>query len=925
MENNNTLVPPNNFPYHSISESDALNKLGSNINGLNSSQVSQQRSIHGPNALVEEEKETIFDIFINQFKDVLIIILIIAALISGIIGFIEQEGFADAILISIILIINAIMGVYQEWKADKAIDALKKMVTSTTRVIREGNETQIPTTELVPGDIIQIKQGDRIPADARLIETINLRTEEAQLTGESLEIQKDALKIFPEDYSLGDRLNSIYMGTHVTFGKAKALVTKTGMNTEMGKIAKSVQEISKDPTPTQIRLDNFGKRLSVIIFGLMIFMVAYGVLTRPSTETFSDSFMHFLIIAVSLAVAAIPEGLAIVITLALALGTQRMAKRNAIVKKLPAVESLGSITTIATDKTGTLTLNQMTVKKLVNFVDGEIKITPSNEYLSKSIEKDNLILSATLCNNAEIKENQIIGDPTELALVRIVDQINDKIDIRSGFERLDEMPFDSTRKQMSVYVKNIKDNGEYVFSKGAPEILINNANYIDLGNGPISFTNELKKQIQNTVDNLADEALRVLGFGYAKIKSKFVSFEESEKDLVFVGLMGMIDPPKDGVKQAVEVCNKAGIRVMMVTGDHKKTAVAIAKQIGISKDNDIAIEGKELDDMDDEALLNQINNVNVFARISPTHKLRIVRALKNQGEIVSMTGDGVNDAPALKGADVGIAMGSGSDVTKETADMILEDDNFTTIVHSIKEGRGIYDNMTKFIRYMLSSNTAEIVVIFLGIILGYDTPLIAVQILWVNLVTDGVPALALGVDPPSKNIMLRKPRDPTESLLNKERINHIVLFGSFMSLVTLGSYILFIDTDILLNGAVISEQMRLERARTIAFCILGFSQFSHAINVREDTLSILNKNFFANKVLIYTVIFSVALQVFIIQGDLWVSSILNQNFSFFGDIFGIVSLSFQEWTWVASMSILLVFFAETLKFVKRNTRLKSIC
>jgi Ca2+-transporting ATPase len=900
-----------------MKKSEVLKELDVDEHGLTTTEVGSRNAHFGTNTIEESEKETIFDIFIAQFKDVLIIILIIAAIVSGVIGYLEDEGFTDAILISVILIINAIMGVYQEWKADKAIEALKEMVTQTTRVIRDDKEIEIKSSELVPGDIVLFEQGDRIPADARLLETINLRTEEAQLTGESLEIQKNSNSVFEENSALGDRMNSVYMGTHVTFGKGKAVVTRIGMGTEMGKIAESVQEINKDPTPTQVRLDKFGQKLSIIIIALMVFMVAYGTLVS------GIEFTHMLIIAVSLAVAAIPEGLAIVITLALALGTQRMAKHNAIVKKLPAVESLGSITTVCTDKTGTLTLNQMTVRKLVIFENDGPNIVDPEEYDSLRPHDGNtpdlLIKSALLCNNAELNDQQEIGDPTELALLRVIDTIGRKRnEITNNFSRYDEIPFDSDRKQMTVFVEQ-NSGDKYAFSKGAPEVLMKRAKYIDLGSGPVDFTDEMKESILQTVGTLADDALRVLGFGYHKFSAAVQNIYELEENIVFIGLMGMIDPPKVGVKEAVDSCNTAGIRVIMVTGDHKKTAMAIAKQIGIASDKSLAVEGVELDSMSDEELDQKISDINVFARISPAHKLRIVRSLKSQGEVVAMTGDGVNDAPALKGADVGIAMGSGTDVTKETADMVLEDDNFTTIVNAIEEGRGIYDNMTKFIRYMLSSNTAEIVVIFLGIIIGLPTPLIAVQILWVNLVTDGVPALALGVDPASEDIMLRPPRDPDESLLSKERVNHIILFGSFMSLVTLGSYILFYTTDLF------GTEGDLSKARTIAFSILGFAQFAHAVNVREDTASILNRNFFKNRILIWTVVFSIILQVFIIEGDVILSAISGSEINFLSSLFGTTPLSGYEWLYVSLLASSLVLFAEGLKVIKRNTRFKTIC
>lgn len=906
-------------PFHAMGKDEVLEHFQVDENGLSSPEVELRRQQYGLNALKEGKKETILEIFINQFKDILIIILIFSALISAYFGA-EEGDYTDSILIGIILIVNAIMGVYQEWKADKAIEALKKMVTHTSRVIRDGEEVTVQSSELVPGDIILVEQGDRIPADARLIYALSMRTEEAQLTGESTEISKLSNKIVEEKSPLGDYINSVFMGTHVTFGKGRAVVVRTGMATEMGKIADSVQEIEKEPTPTQLRLEDFGKKLGLIILGLMVLMVAFGILSGQF------EFEEIFLIAVSLAVAAIPEGLPIVVTLALALGVQRMAKKNSIVKKIPAVESLGSVTTICTDKTGTLTLNQMTVKQLVVFENGEIHIKQPNEITLETMNypTTKLFKSASVCNNAKLSGDDVFGDPTELALLRVTDKVKiDRKGLEKQYHRIDEIPFDSERKRMTV----MTDKGQGTkmsFTKGAPDVLLSFAESINMGDGPIPLTDELRNELQDTIDSLADQALRVLAFGYYELQSDTYNIYEFEKKLILCGLMGMIDPPKAGVKEAVHSSHTAGINVIMVTGDHKKTAVAIAKDIGIADENSDVIEGIELDELSDDDLEARIKNVRVFARISPAHKLRIVRALKSQGEIVAMTGDGVNDAPALKGSDIGIAMGSGTDVTKETAEMVLEDDNFTTIVDAVEEGRGIYDNMTKFIKYMLSSNTAEIVVIFLGIMLGFPAPLIAVQILWVNLVTDGVPALALGVDPTAEGIMKRKPRDPKESLIAAERINHILLFGAWMSIVTLGSFILFYATDIF-GTQSLPEDEKLTVSRTIAFTILSLSQFMHAVNVREDTASIIGKNFFRNRTLVITVAISIVIQFFIVQGDLIISNLIGSDFSFFNPLFDITHLSLSQWIWVGISSISLVFFAETLKIIKRKTRFKSIC
>ncbi|MDH5645514.1 MAG: cation-translocating P-type ATPase [Candidatus Heimdallarchaeota archaeon] len=907
------------LPYHNMKKEQVMEHFQTTPNGLTTQEVRERQTYYGKNELEEAEKDSILDIFLNQFKDILVIILIFAAFISGIV----LEDFTDAILIGVILILNAIFGVYQEWRADKAIEALKRMVSHTCVVIRDDKEIEIQSNDLVPGDVVIFKQGDRIPADGRIIEAQTLRTEEAQLTGESTEVNKSSFTVVKLKSSLGDRVNCVYMGTHVTFGKGKAVVTNIGMKTEVGKIAGEVQAIVDDQTPTQIKLEKFGKKLGLIIIGIMVIILIYGIQVAKLEP------IEMFEIAVSLAVAAIPEGLVIVITLALSLGVIRMAKKKAIVKKLPAVESLGSVTTICTDKTGTLTLNQMRVQKIAAFDNSEITIQNGDEFKNASPLDGTtkyLSLGLFLCNNASITDENVIGAPTELALLRLADELGiDRVHESTKYQRLDEIPFDSERKRMTIVVEDKTTKEKISFTKGAPEVLLSLADSIDLGNGPEPLTAELKEKVQKVIDSLASQALRVLGFGYYKLASETYNIYEFESKLIINGLVGLIDPPKPGVKETIEKCHTAGIRVVMVTGDHKNTAVAIGKDIGIYKDGDEVIDGVSLDEISDYELQTRIKNITIFARISPTHKLRIVRALKAKGEIVAMTGDGVNDAPALKGADVGIAMGSGTDVTKETADLILEDDNFTTIVHAVEEGRAIYDNMTKFIRYMLSSNLAEIIVIFLSIIITKEPALVATQILWINLVTDGVPALALGVDPASKNIMKRQPRDPNENLLAKDRIFHILLFGGYISLITLGSFILFLTPDFYLFDSSLSNDQIHLKASTIAFAILSLSQFAHALNVREDLESIIGPQFFKNNVLILTVFVSVIFQVFVIQGDVILSNLLNKDVDVMLNLFKTIPLSGQEWLFVGIVSSSLILYAEILKIIKRKTRLDFIC
>ncbi len=902
--------------YHSLEKEKVLEHLETSEMGLSSEEAKKRLQLYGENKLKAKKKKSVFALFLEQFKDILVIILIIAAFVTGIL----LHEIEEAVLIVIILILNAVLGVYQEWKADKAIEALSRMLSHRNVVVRDGKEIEVDSTSLVPGDIILFEQGDRIPADCRLIEVNNLKVDESQLTGESTEVHKLSFSTFPEKSALGDRGNMVYMGTYVTFGKGKGVVVATGMTTEMGKIAQEVDEIDDAPTPTQIKLDEFGKKLGFAIIALMIFMVLYG------TFAIERPFLEMLETAVSLAVAAIPEGLPIVITLALALGVQKMAREHAIVKKLPAVESLGSVTVICTDKTGTLTMNRMTVLKGVVFNDLRPIVVDFNgsddviNYIAPKNGTERMLQGAIYCNNASIENGEEFGDPTELALLRVGKEYGyEKEKLLETYRRIDEIPFDSERKRMTVIVENIEDPDDKVaYTKGAPEVLLSIAKMIDRGNGPEPLTNEIKKEIQELIDSMADNALRVLGFGYYALRSPSYNIYEFEARTVICGFMAMIDPPKEGVKEAVSECKTAGIRVIMVTGDHRKTAMAIGKQIGIVTDPNNVLTGVELDELSDDQLKDQISKVEVFARISPQHKLRIVRMLKEQGEIVAMTGDGVNDAPALKGADIGIAMGSGTDVTKETADMILEDDNFTTIVKAVEEGRGIYDNMTKFIRYMLSSNLAEIVVIFLALIIGLPIPFVATQILWINLVTDGVPALALGTDPPSEGIMKRKPRDPNESLISGERINHILLFGGYISFVTLGSYILVLETNFFNSNSAVY-------ASSIAFAIMSLTQFAHSLNVREDTASILGSRFFKNRTLVLTVFISSIIQFFVIQGDQLLEAWFGIEYDFFFEFFNTMPLTFMDWIYVTVVSLSLVAYAEILKLIKRNTRLKAIC
>ena len=883
--------------FHSISKYKALEILKSSPKGLTEEEAQRRLEIFGPNILKEGKKTTILELFIEQFKDILVLILLGASIFSAVEG-----QWNESILIGVILILNAIVGVYQEWKADRAIEALKAMTAPTCTVIRDGIEKEIPSELLVPGDVYVVEAGSRIPADGRIIEAFNLKVEEGSLTGESTEVNKSSEMILPEKTALPDRINLLFMGTHVTFGRGKAVVYATGMETEMGKIAEAVQTIEEEPAPFQVKLEDFGKKLGYIILGISAIVVLAGVLIQK------QPLLFMVEIGVSLAVAAIPEGLPIVITLALALGVQRMARQNAIVKKLPAVESLGSATVICTDKTGTLTMHKMTVTDILYFKDGEpvtIKNdTPLPSELPRNLKR--MYEGAALCNNATIFNGEERGDPTELALLR--EAINKGFDPNKiEHTRLDEIPFDSERKRMSVVVE-FKDGKRIAYMKGAPEVLLELCKYFDNGKEIVPLTEDLKKKLLEQVGKMADKALRVLAFSYLELEQQAYNIYEFENKMVLAGFMGMIDPPKPGVKEAIAACNTAGIRVIMVTGDHKKTAIAIAKEIGIHASEESVLTGNDLDRMTEEELTEKIKHINIFARISPLHKLDIVKALKNNDEIVAMTGDGVNDAPALKGADIGIAMGiTGTDVTKETAAIVLADDNFATIVSAIKEGRTIFDNMYKFIRYMFSSNFAEVMVVFLSIMFGWPAPLVAVQILWINLITDGAPALAMSNEPPEEDIMLRPPRDPKAPLMGVEMILYILRIGTFITIGTLALYY-FADFN---NNYV--------KASTLAFASLSIMQLFNAFNVRHVKRSVLNMSVFDNRPLVIAVVSALFLQMLVIQGDNWLSFLSRKDVGTpIGTLFHTTPLTTAEWLLVFGIGFSTILIEEVFKIINKR-------
>ncbi len=838
--------------------------------GLSWKMVEKNYQQYGPNQLEQGVTVSPFTIFLNQFKDFMVLVLLIATLISGLLG-----EYTDAITIIAIVIINAILGFIQEFRAERSLQALKEMAAPHAKVIREGEIHTIPALDIVPGDIVLLESGDRVPADIRFIQCQDLYIEESALTGESVPVNKKEDVLPFAEIPLGDQKNMGFMGTLVTRGTSVGVVVETGMSTEMGKIADLIQSTEEMETPLQRRLEQLGKILIVISLILTAVVVMTGIWHGQ------DAYAMFLA-GVSLAVAAIPEGLPAIVTIALALGVQRMIKRNAIVRKLPSVETLGCATVICSDKTGTLTQNKMTVTKV--WIGGEqIEVTgtgynPEGEfyYRSQKLRVDRqgalkkLLEIGVLCNNAHLIEEKegksgfftrgktawrLQGDPTEGALTVLGAKggISKKA-LDQTWTRIKEFPFDSNRKMMSVLVEH---NGKKVIaSKGAPDVLLDRCSTIVWEGKIIPLTPTLKQKAKDAIDQMAGEALRNLGIAYRELKmgERIEEEEAAEKSLTFVGITGMIDPPRDEVREAIIKTKRAGIKTIMITGDHQKTAEAIAKQLGILPSNGLVVNGQDLYHMSSEDFKNKVDDIYVYARVSPEHKLRIVKALQNKGHVVAMTGDGVNDAPAIKAADIGISMGiTGTDVSKEASSLILSDDNFATIVAAIEEGRGIYDNIRKFIRYLLASNVGEILTMFFAMLMGLPLPLVPIQILWVNLVTDGLPAMALGVDPAEEKIMNRPPRDSKENVFARGLGWKIISRGFMIGIVTLLVFILTLNND----------PNNLIKAQTMAFTTLVMAQLIHVFDCRSD-ISVFHRNILENKALILAVLSSFLLLIGVI-------------------------------------------------------------
>lgn len=856
--------------------------------GLNSKRHEELQKKYGLNKLKEKQSRTGFQILLEQFANFLVIILIIAAIISIVLG-----EYVDGIVILVIVVLNAILGLVQELKASNALKSLKELAAPTAKVIRNGNLLKVASSDLVPGDLVVIEAGDYIPSDLRLVESINLKIDESALTGESVPVDKKSDFLAGEETGLADRINMAYMSTIVTYGRGKGIVTSIGMDTEIGNIASMLNEVEEEGTILQKKLAQFGKYLGIacLIVSALVF-----ILGLVRNEELLDSFMT----AISLAVAAIPEGLPAVVTVVLALGMQKMIKRNAIVKRLGAVETLGSTTVICTDKTGTLTQNKMMVTKIYdgkNYWDvsgtgyntyGEIVCEDNSKKLSKSLEI--LMRIAVLCNDASLKKggNDIIGDPTEGALVVLGAKGGyPQEELNKMFPRISEFPFDSERKLMSTV--HDMDNKTIMYTKGAPDVILSRCTHIYIDDEIRQLTEEDKQQLQSVNNQFANEALRVLGYAYKELGENY-DIKNEEKDLVFIGLSGMMDPPREEVRDAVNLCHTAGIRVVMITGDHKTTATAIAKKLDIIDEDAKTISGDELNNIDDDKLKDIIKDINVFARVSPQHKVRIVKAIKSNNEIAAMTGDGVNDAPALKQSDIGIAMGiTGTDVAKDAADMILTDDNFNSIVKAVEEGRVIYSNIRKFVGFLLTCNIGELLLIFIAMLFGWGTPLLPIHLLWINLMTDSFPAFALGMEEKENDIMNQKPRNPNEPITDKRMSINIGVQSIVLAAAALISYKIGIS-----YGGI-------EYGRTFCFTTLIMGELLRSYSARSERRSIFGMNIFNNKYLNLSVLGSIILLAII----LYVPVLQN--------IFRLSTLDFTQILIAVGLSLLPIVTAEIAK------------
>jgi Ca2+-transporting ATPase len=889
--------------WYEIEAAEAGEKLNTDLDrGLSAEEAEKRLEEYGPNALREPPSRSILSMFMDQLKEVLVIILIIAAVISGAVG-----EWMDSLVIMIIVVLNACLGVYQEHKAEEALKALKKMTMPTAKVLRDGEVCQVAVENLVPGDIVLLEAGDSLPADIRLVETVSLRTNEAALTGESVPVEKSIKALEQGDVPVGDQHNMAFMGTTITSGRGKGLVITTGMETELGKIAQMIQETPQETTPLQKRLAELGKILGLAAFAIVAIVFLAGWLRGME-------LLEIFMISISLAVAAVPEGLTAVVTIVLAMGVTRMSERNAVVRRLPAVETLGTVTVICSDKTGTLTKNEMTVTSI--YTDGQlfgvtgIGYDPEGAFLDASGEKIVplanrnmmwMLMGGILDSDARLVEREdgwaIIGDPTEGALVVASAKAGlRQADLEQEYPRLAEIPFDSGRKMMTTFYEI--DGKRYSYTKGAPDILCACCTKIAKGSRVEFLTEEERQKLLDINTELASKGERVLALAIREWPEipENPQPNDTETDLVFVGYFSMIDPARSEVKDAVAISKGAGIRTTMITGDHPATAVAIASELGIWQEGDSAITGQDLRNMDEEELQQAVINTTVFARVSPEDKLDIVKALKSHNHVVSMTGDGVNDAPALKRADIGVSMGiTGTEVAKEASEMVLMDDNYATIVSAINEGRTIYSNIRKAVHYLLSCNVGEIVTIFTSILVGLGSPLTAIQILWINLVTDGLPALALGVEPPEKGVMDQPPRKTNESVMAGGVGISILWQGAMIGALAFGVYILALSW-----GRTIPE------AHTMTFATLALLQLVHSFNVRSNTKSVFQLGVTSNRYMVYAFLGSFTLQAMVLFVP------------FLQQFFDTVPLRPTDWLVVLLFSFAPLVIVEYVKVVIRN-------
>ena len=848
--------------WQTMRKDEVLKKLDTNEKlGLSEEEVLKRRKEYGDNVLQEKKKESIFVKFFKQFNDFMIIILIIASIISALVSKMQGENdYFDSIIIIAIVVLNAVMGVVQEAKAEKSIESLKKMTPQKAKVVRDGKSKEVNAEDLVPGDIIVLEAGNFVPADCRILENYQLKVEESSLTGETVATDKDSDFIAKKDSPLGDRKNMAFMASTTVNGHGKAVVTEIGMKTEVGKIANMMIENEAPETPIQKKLGQVGKVLGVACLVICIVIFLIGIVKKiEPIEMFMTS--------VGLAVAAIPEGLPAIVTIMLSIGVTKMAKKNSIIRKLPAVETLGSSTVICSDKTGTLTQNKMKV----------VEIYSANS-------SNNIVELASLCTDCEVNvqsngKQEVVGEATEKAIVeKLIDMGKSKQELELIMPRVNEIPFDSTRKMMTTIHK--LNNKYRIITKGAPDVLLKYCVRDTISNDVMSDRHI--KEILNQNAKMANKALRVIAVAYKDVVSlpSKISSENIEKDLNFVGLLGMIDPPREGVKEAVKTCRRAGIKTVMITGDHLDTARAIARDLSIMGPYDKAITGQELEKMSDEVLRKEIKNYSVFARVSPEHKVRIVKAWQKTGAIVAMTGDGVNDSPALKNADIGIAMGkNGTDVAKNAADMILTDDNFVTIVEAVKQGRNIYDNIRKAVHFLIATNIGEIVTIFMGLVLGLKSPLLAIQLLWINLVTDSLPAIALGLEPPEKDIMDRKPINSKKGIFADGLWNKIIVEGILIGMLTLVAF------------GIGNKYYGLEVGRTMAFMAIGLLELIHSFNVKSEK-SLFKTGIFDNKYLVGSLILGIFVQTVVI--------LIPQ----IAEIFELTSLNSMQWVITIGISLL---------------------